>query len=104
MAAICNVCGLPDELCICQEIAKEQQKPQSAPTGRYGKIVTKVEGIDDSAIDINQLAKLLKNRCAAGGTVRSSNRTSRRPQEESSSGSFKQRIQCGGAIRWLAQF
>ena len=24
MAAICNVCGLPDELCICQEIAKEQ--------------------------------------------------------------------------------
>ena len=26
MAAICNVCGLPDELCICQEIAKEQQK------------------------------------------------------------------------------
>jgi translation initiation factor 1 len=37
---------------------------------RYGKIVTKVEGIDDSAIDINQLAKLLKNRCAAGGTVK----------------------------------
>ena len=26
MAAICNLCGLPDELCICQEIAKEQQK------------------------------------------------------------------------------
>jgi translation initiation factor 1 len=26
MAGICNLCGLPDELCICQEIAKEQQK------------------------------------------------------------------------------
>ena len=25
MAGICNLCGLPDELCICQEIAKEQQ-------------------------------------------------------------------------------
>ncbi len=24
----------------------------------------------DSAIDINELAKLLKNRCAAGGTVK----------------------------------
>jgi len=29
-----------------------------------------VEGIDDTAIDINQLAKLLKNKCAAGGTVK----------------------------------
>ena len=37
---------------------------------RYGKIVTKVEGLEDSAIDINQLAKLLKNKCAAGGTVK----------------------------------
>ena len=23
MAGICNLCGLPEELCICQEIAKE---------------------------------------------------------------------------------
>ena len=71
MAAICNVCGLPDELCICQEIAKEQQKATiSIDRRRYGKIVTKREGILDSAIDINELAKLLKNRCAAGGTVK----------------------------------
>ena len=71
MAGICNLCGLPDELCICQEIAKEQQKAIiSTVRRRYGKMVTMVEGIDDSAIDINQLAKLLKNRCAAGGTVK----------------------------------
>ena len=71
MAAICNVCGLPDELCICQEIAKEQQMATiSTDRRRYGKIVTKVEGIEDSAIDIGELAKLLKNRCAAGGTVK----------------------------------
>ena len=37
---------------------------------RYGKIVTKVECIEDTAIDINKLAKILKNRCAAGGTVK----------------------------------
>ena len=71
MAAICNVCGLPDELCICQEIAKEQQRAFiSTHKRRYGKIVTKVEGLDDAAIDINKLAKLLKNKCAAGGTIK----------------------------------
>ena len=71
MAEICSMCGLPNELCICQEIAKEQQKAiLSTDRRRYGKIVTKVEGIDDAAIDINQLAKLLKNKCAAGGTVK----------------------------------
>ena len=30
-------------------------------------MVTIVEGIDDVAIDINKLAKILKSSCAAGG-------------------------------------
>jgi translation initiation factor 1 len=29
-----------------------------------------IEGIDDVAIDINQLAKILKSACASGGTVK----------------------------------
>jgi translation initiation factor 1 len=33
-------------------------------------MVTIVEGIDDSAIDIGQLAKILKSACASGGTVK----------------------------------
>ena len=61
MAGICNLCGLPDELCICQEIAKEQQKATiSVERRRYGKMVTIVQGIDDSAIDLGELAKILK--------------------------------------------
>ena len=71
MAEICAVCGLPGELCICQEIAKEQHRAIiSTDRRRYGKLVTKVEGIDDTAIDINKLAKELKAKCAAGGTVK----------------------------------
>ena len=71
MAGISNLCGLPDELCICQEIAKEQQKAIiSTVRRRYGKMVTMVEGIEDSAIDIGKLAKLLKSACASGGTVK----------------------------------
>ena len=54
------MCGLPQEVCICQEIAKEQQKAViSVVRRRYGKMVTIVEGIDDSAIDLGQLAKIL---------------------------------------------
>ena len=64
------MCGLPQEVCICQEIAKEQQKAViSVVRRRYGKMVTIVEGIDDSAIDLGQLAKILKGACASGGTV-----------------------------------
>jgi translation initiation factor 1 len=71
VANICNVCVLPEELCICQEIAKEQQRAViSTARRRYGKVVTIVEGIEDTAIDINKLAKTLKAKCAAGGTVK----------------------------------
>ncbi len=71
MANICNVCVLPMELCICQEIAKEQQRAViTTARRRYGKIVTIIEGIEDTAIDINKLARTLKSKCAAGGTVK----------------------------------
>lgn len=61
MAAICNICGLPDELCICQEIAKEQQRAiLSTDRRRYGKIVTKVEGIEDSLLTSTNLPRFSK--------------------------------------------
>jgi translation initiation factor 1 len=37
---------------------------------RYGKIVTIIEGIDSSDIDLDDLARKLKTRCASGGTVK----------------------------------
>jgi translation initiation factor 1 len=69
--AICAVCGLPDELCMCEEIAKEQQLIRvTNDKRRYGKTVTIVEGLDETDIDIDELARTLKNRCAAGGTAK----------------------------------
>ena len=69
MAEICPVCGLPKELCMCEEIAREQQTVRiSVDSRRYGKMVTVIDGIDENDIDINDLAKQLKNKCAAGGT------------------------------------
>ena len=69
MTEICPVCGLPKELCMCEEIARESQSVRiSVDSRRYGKVVTVIDGIDDGSIDINDLAKKLKNKCAAGGT------------------------------------
>lgn len=71
MVAICSTCGLPEELCMCEEIAREQQRIKIfSDKRRYGKVVTIVEGIDAADIDIEDLAKKLKTKCAAGGTVK----------------------------------
>jgi len=69
MATICTVCGLPKELCMCEEIAREQQQIKIyTDTRRYGKVVTVVEGFNSTDIDLVELARKLKNKCAAGGT------------------------------------
>lgn len=68
---VCQTCGLPKELCICEDIAREQQEIRLyLDTRRYGKKVTIVDGIDESDIDIDELATELKNKCAAGGTTK----------------------------------
>ena len=71
MGGICPRCGLPEELCICEDIAKEQQAVKVyLGKRRYGKTVTIVEGIESQDIDLNELAKTLKTKCASGGTVK----------------------------------
>lgn len=74
MPEVCNTCGLPKELCVCEEIAREQQEIKIySVKRRYGKIVTIVEGINANDIDIDELARKLKTTCAAGGTVKDGN-------------------------------
>ena len=71
MGEICSVCGLPKELCVCEDIAREQQEIRiTTAKRRYGKMVTIISGIDPTDIDLDDLARFLKNRCAAGGTVK----------------------------------
>lgn len=69
MSEVCPVCGLPKDLCVCQEIAKEKQKIKiKTETKRYRKKMTVIENLKD--IDLDELAKKLKKKMACGGTVK----------------------------------
>jgi len=61
MSEICNVCGLPKELCVCEQIARESQKIMvRLVKKKFGKQYTVIEGIDTNEIDIKDVAKRLK--------------------------------------------
>ncbi|ADP77658.1 translation initiation factor 1 (eIF-1/SUI1) [Methanothermus fervidus DSM 2088] len=71
MKKICEKCGLPKELCVCEEIARETQRIKIYTVKRrFGKIMTIVEGIDSQEIDLKKLTKDLKSKCACGGTTK----------------------------------
>lgn len=73
LAERCSVCGLPKELCVCAEIAKEQQKITiTIGRVRYGKKVTLVEGINPGDANIRDLMSHLKNKLGCGGTYKKS--------------------------------
>ena len=68
---VCNVCGLPKDICACETIAKESQQIKVyMEKKKFGKFSTIVEGIDEKDIDIREVAKKLKSELACGGTVK----------------------------------
>ncbi len=68
---VCDICGLPKELCVCEDIARESQKIRVYTARRkFGKLMTVVEGIDSKNINLKDLVKTLKTECACGGTFK----------------------------------
>ena len=71
MSDICPKCGLPKEICVCEEIAREQQNITIAvDKRRYGKTMTIVDGLNPHDLDMNALVSNLKSICACGGTIK----------------------------------
>ena len=70
MVGVCNQCGLPEDLCVCETIAREQQRiTVSTEKRKFGKKYTLIHGIKKEA-NINELAKKLKSKFACGGTAK----------------------------------
>src|SRR3989338_5104142 len=71
MNEICVTCGLPNDLCVCETIAKESQKiTVKLEKKKFGKKYTVVHGIEGKEIDLKELTRKLKNALACGGTVK----------------------------------
>ena len=66
---ICPKCGLPKELCMCEEMTREGQRIRVRTDRRkYGKYVTIIGGFE--GVDVGKIAKELKSKLACGGTVK----------------------------------
>ena len=70
MIDVCNQCGLPKDLCVCEAIAREQQKITiKIEKRKFGKKYTIIDGIKKEA-NIDEITKKLKNKFACGGTAK----------------------------------
>ncbi len=69
-SGVCQKCGLPADLCICETMAREEEKIKVSLTDkRYRKTVTVIEGISGD-VDIKNVLKELKTKFACGGTYK----------------------------------
>jgi len=69
IAGICATCGLPKELCVCEDLGRETTLlTVDLDTRRYGKAVTVVRGLESRPDEAEKLARELKKGLATGGS------------------------------------
>ena len=69
IAGICATCGLPKELCVCEDLGRATTLlTVDLDTRRYGKAVTVVRGLESRPDEAEKLARELKKGLATGGS------------------------------------
>jgi translation initiation factor 1 len=69
MDETCTRCGLPQKLCVCEELTTTGQAVTlRIDERRYGRQMTVIDGFD-ATTDLDTLASELKSTLACGGTV-----------------------------------
>ncbi len=70
----CSVCGLPKELCVCNEIKKESTSIEIVIERRkYGKLWAVVSGISTDISQLKSIRKEIKTKMACAGTIKGKN-------------------------------
>jgi len=70
MTGVCNQCGLPEDLCVCETIAREQQKIiVTIEKRKFGKKYTVISGITKEA-NLDEIFRKMKSKFACGGTAK----------------------------------
>ncbi len=71
LAEICSSCGLPQDLCVCEELEKEETRIViRLEMRRFRKPTTMIEGLNPKRTDLEKIAQQLKNKFACGGTAK----------------------------------
>ena len=71
MAEVCSRCGLPKDLCVCEELEKDETRVViRLEMRRFRKPTTLIEGLNPKRTDLNEIAHSLKSKLACGGTAK----------------------------------
>jgi translation initiation factor 1 len=70
MVGVCNQCGLPSDLCVCETIAREQERISvTVEKRKFGKQYTVIAGLSKEA-NMEEILRKLKSKFACGGTAK----------------------------------
>jgi translation initiation factor 1 len=68
---VCPKCGLPKDLCVCEELEKQETRIViRLEIRRFRKPTTMIEGLNPKRTDLQKIAQQLKSRLACGGTAK----------------------------------
>jgi translation initiation factor 1 len=71
MIDVCKKCGLPVDLCVCEELEKDGTRVVvRLEMRRFRKPTTMIEGLNPKRTDLNKMAQKLKSKLACGGTAK----------------------------------